>query len=163
MRACTHTHTHTHLSYPLIPSRIYTFHTVALPQYSHVLTHTHTHLLTNLLFHTDCITRADSHLLTHLIMLTNSLSLSRLRTAHKRRSTKRQACGLCAVCQVNSVYAAQCGLPADFLGSIDTPSGSEKAVVSGLVAMYTFLGSLLAMAGTLVCLDHWKTRMVDAQ
>ncbi|CAJ1396734.1 unnamed protein product [Effrenium voratum] len=51
---------------------------------------------------------------------------------------------------VNSVYAAQCGLPADFLGSIDTPSGSEKAVVSGLVAMYTFLGSLLAMAITII-------------
>lgn len=47
---------------------------------------------------------------------------------------------------VNGIYAAQCGLPADFL-SLETGSeGSEKSVVSGLVAMYTFLGSLLAMA-----------------
>ena len=43
----------------------------------------------------------------------------------------------------NAVYAAQCGLPADFLSG---QCGSEKSVVSGLVAMYTFLGSLLAMA-----------------
>ncbi|CAK9041195.1 unnamed protein product [Durusdinium trenchii] len=44
---------------------------------------------------------------------------------------------------VNGVYAAQCGLPADFL-SVGS-EGSEKSVVSGLVAMYTFLGSLTAM------------------
>ncbi|CAE7881338.1 unnamed protein product [Symbiodinium microadriaticum] len=45
---------------------------------------------------------------------------------------------------VNGVYAAQCGLPADFLDTVES-SGSDKAVVSGLVAMYTFLGSLLSM------------------
>mmetsp|Transcript_1826 Transcript_1826/g.4320 ORF Transcript_1826/g.4320 Transcript_1826/m.4320 type:complete len:475 (+) Transcript_1826:16-1440(+) len=51
----------------------------------------------------------------------------------------------CLQLAVNAVYAAQCGLPADFL-SADPGQGSEKSVVSGLVAMYTFLGSLLAMA-----------------
>ena len=46
---------------------------------------------------------------------------------------------------VNGVYAAQCGLPADFLSQTGSQT-SEKSVVSGLVAMYTFMGSLLAMA-----------------
>eukprot|EP00928_Gymnodinium_smaydae_P005252 TRINITY_DN11801_c0_g5_i1.p1 TRINITY_DN11801_c0_g5~~TRINITY_DN11801_c0_g5_i1.p1 ORF type:complete len:556 (-),score=72.71 TRINITY_DN11801_c0_g5_i1:399-1991(-) len=55
---------------------------------------------------------------------------------------------------LNVVYAAQSGLPADFLGAGDDATtagaGSAKGIVSGLVAMYTFAGSLLAMSVVIV-------------
>eukprot|EP00928_Gymnodinium_smaydae_P029746 TRINITY_DN22316_c0_g1_i1.p1 TRINITY_DN22316_c0_g1~~TRINITY_DN22316_c0_g1_i1.p1 ORF type:complete len:534 (-),score=60.69 TRINITY_DN22316_c0_g1_i1:126-1649(-) len=55
---------------------------------------------------------------------------------------------------LNVVYAAQSGLPADFLGAGDGTTNangaSAKGIVSGLVAMYTFAGCLLAMSVVIV-------------
>lgn len=52
---------------------------------------------------------------------------------------------------INIVYAAQCGLPADFLG--ESAASNAKGLVSGIIGMYTFLGSLVAMGTVIVTSD----------
>jgi len=48
---------------------------------------------------------------------------------------------------INVAFSAQCGLPADIQGSEDdSTSENTKGVVSGIVSLHSFLGSLVAMA-----------------